>query len=99
MIFCTTLHSSERRDNNTKNPQFWNDNSLAKLFDLQLAGHLRELGDHLDMQTCARALNRRGFLTFTGTRWNAKNLRAARRHALAPRPSIHHYVPGFGITG
>jgi len=66
---------------------------------MQLAGHLMELGDHLDLHECAKALNRRGFFTFTGAQWNIKSLRAARRHALAPRPSIHHYVPGFGITG
>jgi hypothetical protein len=71
---------------------------MAKLFDLQLARHLEELGYDLDLHDCAKALNRRGFLTFTGIPWTPENLRAARRHAVTPRASAHHYVPGFGIA-
>jgi hypothetical protein len=71
---------------------------MAKLFDLQLARHIEALGSGLDLHDCARALNRRGFLTFTGLLWTPENLRAARRHAAAPRASANHYVPGFGIT-
>lgn len=72
---------------------------MSKLFDTQLAGHLAELGDELDLHQCAAALNRRGFRTFTGLRWTAANLRIARRHAAAPRASAYRYVQGFGITG
>ena len=72
---------------------------LAKLFDLELAHHLSEVGEHLNLHDCAMALNRRGFLTFTGLRWNAASLRVARRHAAAPRASAYHHVQGFGITG
>jgi hypothetical protein len=70
---------------------------LAKLFDLQLARQLDEIGHHLDLQQAAAALNRRGFLTYTGRQWNAASLRVARRHAAAPRPSSYIHTPAFGM--
>jgi hypothetical protein len=72
---------------------------LPKLFDLQLARHLSDIGDHLDLHQTAAALNRRGFLTYTGRPWNAGNLRVAKRHAAAPRPSGYTHAPSFGMPG
>ena len=76
---------------------FWEISILPKLFDLQLARQLSEIGDHLDLEESAAALNRRGFLTYTGRRWNVASLRAAKRHAAAPRPSAYTHAPAFGM--
>lgn len=65
---------------------------MAKLFDVMLAHELDCLDPNLGLEACAAALNRRGFQTFTGLRWNAKNLRAARIHAFAPRPSRYSHA-------
>lgn len=70
---------------------------MPKLFDLQLTRHLSDIGDHLDLEQSAAALNRRGFLTYTGRRWNVASLRAARRHAAAPRPSAYTHAAAFGM--
>ncbi len=67
---------------------------MPKLFDLQLADQLGALDANLSLDQSVVALNRAGFLTFTGRRWTAKTLRAARRHAAAPRPSRRTWIPG-----
>jgi hypothetical protein len=67
---------------------------LPKLFDLQLADKLSGLGESLSLDQSVTALNRAGFLTFTGRRWTARSLRVARRHAAEPRPSRRTWRPG-----
>lgn len=67
---------------------------MPKLFDMQLAHQLGLLDDSLDLVQSAAALNRAGFLTFTGRRWTADSLKAARRHAAAPRPSRVTWTAG-----
>jgi hypothetical protein len=67
---------------------------LAKLFDLQLAHQLSGLDASLSLDQSVAALNRAGFLTFTGRRWTTNSLKAARRHAAEPRPSRLTWIPG-----
>lgn len=67
---------------------------MPKLFDLQLAHQLGELDTSLSLDQSVAALNRAGFLTFTGRRWTASSLRAAQRHAAKPRPSRQTWIPG-----
>ncbi len=67
---------------------------MPKLFDLQLADKLGALDASLSLDQSVVALNRAGFLTFTGRRWTARSLKAARLHAAKPRPSRHTWVPG-----
>ncbi|MEI9890564.1 MAG: hypothetical protein WDN45_08175 [Caulobacteraceae bacterium] len=64
------------------------------MFDLQLAHQLGLLDGNLSLDQSAAALNRAGFFTFTGRRWNAGSLRIARRHAAEPRPSRRTWSPG-----
>lgn len=68
--------------------------NLPKLFDLQLADRLNDLGEGASLQQCVTALNRAGFLSFTGRRWTTSSLRMARRHAAEPRPSRWTWLPG-----
>ncbi len=71
---------------------------MPKLFDLQLARQLSEIGDHQDQEQDAEEIKRRGFLTYTGRKWNVASLRAAKRHAAAPRPSAYTHAAAFGMT-
>ena len=67
---------------------------MPKLFDLQLADQLSVQDRNLTLEQSVAALNRAGFLTFTGRRWTSNSLRVARRHAAEPRPSRLTWIAG-----